>query len=257
MNHSKLKLSAFAAACLMASVGESSGGGGFAPEGATTEATKPEVIPTGFAPSKEIGFFFRTDKVRDDEGKVIATGRKHPDVKAVLPIPTYADMIIALQEGGKQAELLLDAAISEIERAARLQINDWRETNGLDKDFTVTNFDLSKLSLEAIANTPKGERGGPSISDDDWTAFLDDYKHVMVNVVGYEEKKVNLAMMHFKVQLRRIKNDKAAVQKLLDLLNIWASKSEALDDYMACYEDLSKRAARYLKAEEKDVSSAL
>lgn len=221
-----------------------------------TAVAVPE-IPTGFKTSAEFNFFFRTDKIRDNEGKVIGNGRKHPDVKAVLPVPTYEQMIAFLQSGGKEAELMLEALVDQIDRAARQQINEYREEKGLDVDFTPTMFDLDKLTVTAIANTPRGERGGPAISDEDWTAFLEDYKQVMVNVVGYEAKKVDLALMHFKVQLRRIKNDKAAVQKLLDLLNVWASKSENLEDHTACYEDLSKRAAKYLKAEEKNVSEAL
>lgn len=223
----------------------------------TTEAAAAPVIPVGQATSQPFSFFFRTDKVRDDEGKVIGTGRKHPDVKAVLPIPTYAELIAYLQKGEKEAELMLDAVIAEIDRAARVQINDFRETQGLDKNFTATNFDLSKLSLTAIASMPKGERAGAAFSEEDVTAFLEDYQHVMVNVVGYEDKKVKLAIMHFKVQLRRIKNDKPAVQKLLDLLNVWASKTENLEDHTAVYEDLTKRAAKYLKQEEKNVAEAL
>lgn len=220
-------------------------------------AATAAVLAVGAATSREFPFFFRTDKIRDDEGKVIANGRKHPDVKATLPVPTYSALIAHLQAGGKEAELLLDAAVNEIDRAARQQINDWREANGLDKNFTAANFDLKQLSLTAIASTPKAERGGAAISDEDWTAFLEDYTQVMTKVVGYEAKKVALAVMHFKVQLRRIKNDKPAVQKLLDLLNVWATKTSALEDYTACYEDLAKRAAKYLKADEKNVAEAL
>jgi hypothetical protein len=217
----------------------------------------PVVIPPGTATSLERNFFFRTDKIRDDEGKEIGKGRKHPDVKFLMPVPTYTQLIAALQAGGKEAELLLDAAIYEVEKAARQQIADWREANGLEKDFNPTFFDLNALSLTSIANTPKSDRAGNNISDEDWTGFLEDYNHVMTVVVGYESKKVKLAMMHFKVQLRRIKNDKPAVQKLLDLLNVWASKTENLEDHVACYEDLSKRAAKYLKAEDKNVAEAL
>ena len=55
--------------------------------------TEQQAAPApGTATSTQFSFFFRTDKVRDDEGKVIGAGRKHPDVKAVLPIPTYADL---------------------------------------------------------------------------------------------------------------------------------------------------------------------
>ena len=214
-------------------------------------------IAPGSATSTQFTFSFRTDKIRDDENKVIGIGRKHPTIKAPLPIHTYAELIGFLQQGGKEAELLLDCANAQLDTAARAQINDWRENNPADKDFTAADFDLTKLTLTAIANTPQGERGGALISDEDWTAFLDDYTHVMMNVVGYEAKKVKLAVMHFKVQLRRIKNDKPAVQKLLDLLNVWASKTESLEDHMVCYEDLTKRAAKYLKAEEKNVAEAL
>lgn len=224
---------------------------------ATPEATKAPEIPVGQRTAQPFSFFFRTDKLRDNEGKVLGNGRKHPDVKAVLPVPTYAQMIEFLQQGGKEAELMFDALVTEIDRAARNQINDFREDKGLDVDWKADMFDLSKLSVTAIANTPRGERGGPTISDEDWTAFLADYKHVMVDIVGYEEKKVDLAIMHLKVQLRRIKNDKAAVAKLLELLNLYATKTESMEDHAGAWQELTKKAQKYLTAEEKNVSEAL
>lgn len=222
----------------------------------TAANTSTEQAP-GAATSQEFSFFFRTDKVRDDEGKVIGTGRKHPDVKAVLPVPSYAQLISFLQEAGKEAALIMEGVVSLIDTAARSQINDFREANGLDADFTATAFNLDKLTLTAIANTPRSERGGPAISDEDWTAFLEDYSHTMVQVVGYEAKKVALHVQHLKVQLRRVKNDKASVQKLLDLLNVWASKTENLADYLPCYQSLETKANKYLKAEDKNVAEAL
>lgn len=238
----------------------STGGMNVDPSAATgTVAAAP---PPGTATTYETNFFFRTDKIRDDENKVIGTGRKHPDVKAVLPIPTYVDLINAISEGGKVAEMLLDAVKGLIEGAARAQIADWREANpdvpGQPvKNFTATNFDLSKLSLAAIANTPKGERGGPVISDEDWAGMLEDYTNTMVQVVNYDPNKVKLHVNHYKTLFRRIKSDKAAVQKLLDLLNTWASKTENLEDHVTCYDALKAKAERYLKADDRDVAGAL
>jgi hypothetical protein len=217
----------------------------------------PVALAPGYATSAEFAFSFRTDKIRDDEGKVIATGRKHPDVKAVFAVPTFAELLDLVALGGKEAEMLIDAARGLIESAARQQINDWREANGLDKNFTATNFDLSKLTLQSIAAMDKKDRAGASISDEDWTAFLDDYTHTMVQLVNYDPGKVKLHVSHFKTLFRRIKNDKAAVQKLLDLLNVWAGKSENLADYTVCYEALDARGKKYLKADEKDVAGAL
>lgn len=211
----------------------------------------------GTQTSQEFSFFFRTDKVRDDEGKVIGTGRKHPDVKAVLPVPTYAELGAMLAAGGKEAALIFESVVAMIDQAARNQINEFRESKGLEANFTPTDFDISKLTLTAIAYTPKAERGGPAISDEDWTAFLEDYTHVMTKTVGYDAGKVKLHVMHLKVQLRRVKNDKASVQKLLDLLNVWAAHSESLEDHQACFESLTNKANRYLKAEDKNTADAL
>lgn len=239
--------SLLSAAVLMNAVAEAPAGG------AIVQATPAP----GAATSTSFSFHFRTDKIRDDDGKVMGTGRKHPSIEAVLPIPTYSQLIEHLQAGGKEAEMILDSVVAMIDAAARGQINDWRETNGPDKDFTVTSFDLGKLTLTAIANTPKADRAGAAISDEDWTGFLDDYTNVMTNVVGYDPKKVKLHVTHLKVQLRRIKNDKASVGKLLEFLNIWATKTEALDDHIECFKELTKRANKYLKAEERDLANAL
>lgn len=240
-----------ASCVLMAAVGDDASAGG------NTATTTPAPLMLGKATSWEFAFHFRTDKIRDDEGKVIGTGRKHPEVKAPLPVPTFSQLIEYLQAGGKEAELILDCVMQQIDSAARQQINEWRETNGLDKDFTATAFDLGKLTLTAIASTDKGDRAGAAISDEDWTAFLADYTHVMTNSVGYDAAKVKLHVTHLKVQLRRVKNDKASVTKLLEFLNIWAAKTEALDDHVACYDDLVKRANKYLKAEERNLAGAL
>lgn len=225
----------------------------------TAATATPEVvqIPVGTATSKEFVFNFRTDKVRDDEGKVISKGRKHPDVKAVLPIPTFAALAALIAAGGKEAELVLDSVIDTITLAARQQINTFREDKGLAADFTPTAFNLDQLSLAAIANMPKSERGGPAISDEDWTAFLEDYTNVMVTQQGYDAKRVGIHVMHFKSQIRRVKNDKPVVQKLLDLLNAWATATENLEDHMTIYQDLAKRCEKYLKADEKNLMDAL
>ena len=223
-----------------------------------TEANAaPTPLPYGKTTTHPFSFHFRTDKVRDDEGKVIGNGRKHPSVEAVLPIPTYNQLIEQLQAGGKEAEVILDGVVQLIDAAAREHINNWREANGLDKDFAATFFDLSKLSLTAIANTPKAERAGASISDEDWTAFLNDYTHVMTQIVGYDANKVKLHVTHLKVRLARMKNDKPSVKKMLEFMNIWAAKTEALDDHVACYDELTKRATKYLNAEEKELANAL
>lgn len=206
----------------------------------------------------EFQWDFRTDKIRDDEGKVISKGRKHPSIKAALAVPTAQDLAAFLNADANSAEskFILEQTYEAIKRVAKAQIDDWREANGLDKDFDPTFFDLSKLSFTAVANTPKGERGA-EISEEDWTAFLEDYSHTMVNVVGYDAKRVALHVIHFKSKLRRMKNDKPAIQKMYELLQTWATKSENVEDFAACYADLEARCKKYLTEPEKVLSDAL
>lgn len=220
-------------------------------------STTAVVIPPALATSAPFSFHFRTDKIRDDEGKVIGTGRKHPTITTVLPKPTDAELVVFMQQGGKEAELIREAVLLMIDTAARGQINEWREANGLEKDFTPTAFDLAGLTLTSIANTAPSDRASAAISDEDWTAFLADYQHVMVDIVKYEAARVKLHVSHLKAQLRRVKNDKVSVGKLLELLNIWASRTEVLDDHVECFNELVKKANKYLKAVDKPVADAL
>lgn len=204
---------------------------------------------------KEFKYFFKTETLKDEEGNDMGKGRKHPDVSAVLPVPSVEELIQELSQEGPVRTLILDSVYDTIFLAGKLQINEWREKNP-EGTFTPTLFDLSKLTLRAIALTPKKERGGWAPSEQDVKDFVEDYKHVMVHVVGYDPKKVGTHCKNFEKGLTKIKGDKPILAKVKELLTMWAARTESIDENQQTYEWYVARIERWLKAEEKNTVEA-
>lgn len=204
---------------------------------------------------REFKYFFKTEKMVDAEGNEIGEGRKHPDVKAVLPVPTAEEVVQMIAAGGPAAQLIMDSIYDTIFLAGRAQINAWREQNP-EGTFTATNFDLDKLTLTAIALTPKKERGGWSPSEEDLKAFIEDYKNTMVSRVGYDPKKVGNHCKNFEKGLTKIRTEKPILAKVKELLTMWAAHSEAVDEHSQTFDWFNARIDRWMKAEEKNTADA-
>jgi len=247
---------------------------------AATDAVAAATPKLGTETAVEMKFQFRVDKLRDDDGKVIGNRMvtlrdehgnpllddkgnekkikgKHPDIVAPIPVPTTEELIAFLQAGGKEAELVHEAVREMAFNAAKNQINNLRDEKGLEAIITPQDLDLNQLSFTAIANAPKSTRSRELFSEEDLTAFLEDYHNTMVQKANYEEKRVKLAVTHFKSKLIRLKNDKEALRKLGDLLDLWATKTEALEDHVPVYDYLKQRIEKYIEAEEKNFSESL
>lgn len=249
MSRNKILATALLMSAVMADTAAVSAG---APQEAGNGAPAATPVPPGH---KEFTFYFRTEKVRNEKGEVIGEGRKHPDVKAVLPVPTQEDIINFIANGGKEAEFLMEVVNDAIAKAARSQINDWRENNA-DGTVTPDILDLSKLTFTAIANMPKSERGAPDIPEEVWNTFFEDYKTVIM-ATGKEASRVAKHVVLFKSHFRTCKYDKPALSVLKDGLNLWAAKTENMEDNQECYQFLMGRLEKYLMAEEKNLVGAL
>lgn len=221
------------------------------------------VVPPGH---KLMTWFFKTEKVKDPEtGEVLddKPGKKHPDVKAAIPMPTTADLITYLSaaDGTKEAkvrDLIMDAVEDTIFLAARGQINAWREENK-DANFTPDKFNLDQLSIQAIALMPKGQRGAWAPSDDELKEFNNLYTQVFVHKLNYDPKKTKVHTDHWKSGMAKVKTNKEVVSKLQELLTAFAGNVEEddLKEVFKTYEWLQGRATKYINAEEKNYLEAL
>lgn len=200
--------------------------------------------------AKEFKYFFKTEKLKDEEGNKIGDGRKHPDVVASLPVPTVEEVIQMLAQEGPVRKLIMDSLEDTVFAAGRQQINSYLE-NTPDGTFTAQMFDLSKLTLEQIALIPKKERGAWAPDKEDLDNFCEDYKQVMVHDIGYDAKKVGTHCNNFSKGLIKIKNDKPILAKVKELLLTWAAKSPNIDEHQQTYDWFVARIDKWLKAEEK------
>jgi hypothetical protein len=211
----------------------------------------PQIVVSG----KEFKMHFKTETLKDEDGNEVGKGRKHPDVSFVAPVPSAEDVIAELSQDGPVRSLLLDSIYDIIATAAKNQVNEWREKNP-EGTFTPTLFDLSKLTLRAIALTPKKERGGWAPSEQDLKDFVEDYRHTMLTLVGYDPKKVGTHCKNFEKGLIKIKNEKPILAKLKEILTIWAARTETMEDSAQTYDWFIARIDRWLKAEEKNTVDA-
>lgn len=220
----------------------------------TQDTTATATADTGM----KVSYFFKTEKLVDTDGNEVGNGRKHPTVEAILPKPTAQDVIdiLSKQDIPNAARTLVMEAIENIVfLAGRAQINEWREKNP-EGTFTVNNFDLAKLSLEAIALLPKKQRGGYSPEDAELKAFAEDYKQVMLNAVGYDAKKVGVHVKNLEKGLVKLKGEKKILELLRGFLDTWAAHTTQMEEHAQVYEWLGERIAKWLKAEDKDLTEA-
>lgn len=211
----------------------------------------------------ELSYFFKTPILKDDDGKEIGKGEKHPDVKVIVPMPSISDVIefLAAQDGTREAkvrDLIMDQIKDAIFLAGRKQINEWLEANP-GKQFQATNMDISKLDLQTIAETPKGQRGAWAPSDEDFKDFNEVYTDILVHKTQYDPKKTKTHTDHWKQGMVKVKTNKPVLAKLKDFLTVFAANAseEEMEENKQTYEWLVARADRYLKAEEKNFLDAL
>lgn len=200
-------------------------------------------------------FHFKTEKLRDEQGKIVGEGKKHPSVELPLPVPTVAKLQEMLSNPTlfvKEIELLMGTLTDQVYRVARQQINDFRENN---KDATVTAATLNydKLDWTAIANMPKSERGSSVPSDEDIKAFLEVYLEIMPNALNKPKKNVENHILCFQTGFKKQRSQKEILEMFVNALSVFltAAGESVVEDHLEVIEYFSGRLDKMLKSEEK------
>jgi len=180
---------------------------------------------------RETTFRFKKDKLEN----------KRANVTVALPVPSVEGMIAIIEKGGKEFKLLVDAAFDVVRGVAQeLVSNDEsiKDQSGLD---------LSKLSWEAIANMPEGERS--TIPEEQWKAFVEDYIAVMPAMANKSVEAVTNATLVFVKKFAQFKTDKETLKKLQLQLAIYmeSKNAENFTDILAL---LNRRVETYLAADD-------
>lgn len=190
--------------------------------------TNPNIIMT------EVDFHFKKDK---------KLGLKRPAVKLAIPQINAQGLIAAIEAGGKQLDLLLEAANEVFYAAARDQVN-------ANEDISQDTLDLAKLDWKAISELPKSERRGGGIAAEVWEAFAEDYMTVMPAVTGKKEEIVGNAVKLLVGKFNACKSNKKVVAFLQQQLALWWANTKEKEDFAECYKFLDDKANALLAADE-------
>ena len=180
--------------------------------------------------NKSFKFNFKKRTIKDENGQTIGEIAKKPSIEVALPVLSTAGVIEALQAGGKEAEVILDAVNFVFYQAARQQFDDVIENmTNPDDEVKASDLNFDKLQLSYLANLPPATRGGAAISEDEWNFFFSDYLSVMVAATGKEERRIANQIEHFK-KPNRCKANQAVLEVLVDQLSIYITKSANIED---------------------------
>lgn len=171
-------------------------------------------------------------------------GNKRPTINLALPNVTLEGLVNALQDA-KVQNLVLGAVNDLIYDQARVQVGD--DANPVN---TQEQLDLSKLSLEFIANLPPAERRGGGISKEVWEAFGKDYLSVMPAITGKTLDQTSNAVKLFLAKFQPCKTNKPVLKVLRDLLAMYVSNTQNLEEFAECVEFLDKKAESLLNMDE-------
>ena len=165
---------------------------------------------------EDVKFSFKKRKTTAEETAAGTEPEKRAPVILTLPMLTFDGLVTQL-ENEKVANLILEAANDLIREAARQQVADEEKPVNRQSD-----LDLQKLTLDFIANLPKGERGG-GISKETWEAFAKDYVTVMQTCTNKPVDKLEKAAAIFTKRLTPVQSEKPVLKFLQEQLSLWAA----------------------------------
>ena len=187
----------------------------------------------------DVKFNFR--KVKDE-----ATGleSKRPTVEIPLPLLSVEGLVAAVQAGGKQLDLVIEAV-------RQVQIDRAREIVNDNENISAENFPYAELTWEKIANLPRAERRGGGISKEVWEDFSKDYIAVMPSLTGKSVEQVTNAAKILLNKFQSCKTNKPVLRLLKDQLALYANNSSNAETFVDCLSFLNEKADTFIEMDEE------
>lgn len=233
---------------------------------------KLAALPKPAIAMKEVEFSFKTprsdkkapeflaDKVTknpdagkpvDELGKVL---EKRPSIKLAIPIVTFDGLLEALSDD-KQQQFILDIIEEYIITAAKQQVSPVADETKPVND--QESLDISKLTLNFLANQPRAERRGGGIAKEIWEAFAKDYVEVMPAVSNKTAEQVGNAAKILLSKFQLVKTHKNVISYLQTQLALWFQNTKQAEEFAECYEFLDAKAKTLLAADESNLLLSL
>lgn len=184
---------------------------------------------------KELSFFFRTRKEKNELGETVET--KRPTVKLNIPVITLDGVINLINEGnGTKIAGLLSVLEDVIYKQAKEQVD---ENEAISQE----TLDVSKLTLDFILTLPPSSRSSTAPSEEQWKAFELDYPAIMAAVQpDRTAEQITLARDLFLKKLTPVKDKPKMLEVLKNYLALWFTNSKQQEELATVFEYLNNRA---------------
>jgi hypothetical protein len=207
----------------------------------------------------DTSFHFRSEEVTivGEDGTSEKLKSKRDSFHTKIPSLTAEGLLAIIAGGGKELDLLLEAANDVIYARARDLINTAISNN---KSVVLTDavFPASSLDWTTIATLPKAERRGAGIAKEVWAAFEEDYVNVMQAL--YPEKevvKIANAGAYLGGKFAKVKTNKPVISALTQFLNQWFEATAAKEEFAEVYQFLLNKSETLLATDESVMLNAL
>lgn len=199
-----------------------------------------------------------TDKPKTDEktGDPLKMPEKRKSFKLMLPVPTWPGFVASMDDA-KVREFVMSIVQDEIYLAAREQIDRTPDDSGLAPVNSQAELDVSKLTLEYLANLPPAMRRGGGIAKETWEAFAKDYVEVISANTVRKPDRVATAAKIFLSRFQLVRQDKELIKFLSGTLDMWAEKTENLEEFKGVYDFLMKKGDEFMNADNTSRLEAL
>lgn len=199
----------------------------------------------------EAKFSFKKQTVPDELGNIV----KRPPVTVTFPVPTF-DGVVRMMEMPKVTNFILDLVEDAIRDQVRAQLNESENPAMRQED-----LDMSKLTLDYIANMSRAERTGSGISTEAWGEWEKDYVSTMVPIRAATEnnaaERVGKAAKLFTQKFNPCRTDKPVLEFLQKQLAVWATNSPNVEDHSEVFTFLDNRVGTLLNKEQTNTLDAL
>lgn len=221
------------------------------PAGKNADKVVP-LLAKGDMELRDYKFSFKKVDEVDNEGKPTGVKTKRDAFSGQLPFVTMNGLISSLHDE-KISQLVLETINDElIARAAKEQVSSnyaWTD---------LSEIDLSKLTLEYIANTPATDRRGGGIPKELWDVFTKDYVSIMPSLMPDKKiENITNACTMFTKKLTTVRTNKPILQQLQGYLGMWWDHSEQKEDLAPIFEYLMEKSEEFLKKDEKELLLAI
>lgn len=170
-------------------------------------------------------------------------GNQRPSVELKAGIPSVEGFIAILQAGGKQLELLQEAAYGIVRAELTAYVQD-------NENAAQDTIDWSKFTWEAIANKPAQDRRSSAISAEAWDDFAKEYITIMPGITGKSPEAVGNAVLVYRKKFAQIKTDKVSLAKLKDQLALFTEHTKNGEAHQEILELLLNKVDTYLKSDD-------